>query len=117
MKTKILFALFALAFTLGVGCKKENEQPKKQAQSELKQEQQKKSQNFSIFANSTVDEGYGGYPGGQYVYPHSTGLCYCGQYSVCHPQKHKPICKMGQEIPGTGTGGGGGIQYGCTCLE
>lgn len=60
--------------TLGVSCKKENVQPNEVVKKEV----------LNKKANAQA-ESIGGYPGGQYTWPHSTGACYCGNYSNCHP--------------------------------
>jgi len=73
----LFIGLLAFAFTLGVSCKKE------QIVDPVKKE-------LTIKKSATVPQdpiGIGGYPGGANTYPHNTGLCYCGQYSVCHPTK------------------------------
>lgn len=63
---KLLIALIALVAVLGIATK-----------------------NFAqtdIPGTSTLPSG--SYPGGQETYPHNTGLCYCGWYSVCHPKEY-----------------------------
>lgn len=78
---KLIIALIAFAIVLGTG----------------------------VIIKSHADGGIGGYPGGQYTYPHNTGACYCGQYLVCHPvlQGHMPGCTGYQPIPGQLPGGSG----------
>lgn len=75
----LIIALIALTFTLGVACKKSNDIPVKEIKKEI---------SVPKMANTPVGGGIGGYPGGANTYPHNTGLCYCGQYSVCHPTWH-----------------------------
>lgn len=82
----LLIALIALTITLGVACKKEKIV-----------EPVKKELSVPKMADAPAEGGIGGYPGGANTYPHNTGICYCGQYSVCHPVingGHKSDCPV-----------------------
>jgi hypothetical protein len=90
----LLIALIALTMALGVGCKKSEVES-------VKPSTEVKKLTIGKSAVAVVDEGgIGGYPGGANTYPHNTGLCYCGEYSVCHPIQHNPSCPAA-----LGTGG------------
>lgn len=79
----LFIGLLAFALTLGVSCKKE----------ELSKKETKKELTIKKFGDIPAESGIGGYPGGADTYPHSTGACYCGKYSVCHPvPKHMGTC-------------------------
>lgn len=90
----------ALTFALGAGCKKSELESQKPSY-EVKKSAVEKPADLKPVVLGLVDNGggIGGYPGGADTYPHSTGLCYCGVYSVCHPTKstqtHGPNCPGG----------------------
>lgn len=106
MKKLILLGAFALALLLGSGCKKEGTDVSTQT------EAKKEAVDKTVKANTVALTETNTYPSGADTYPHSTGLCYCGIYSVCHPNgSHWSSCKVGQEVPGTD-----GLLYGCTCF-
>lgn len=84
----LLIALIAIIMTLGVACKK----------SESHKQEAKKELTIKRLADAPAESGIGGYPGGAATYPHNTGLCYCGAYSVRHPTRtitHRPDCPGG----------------------
>lgn len=97
----LLIALIALAITLGVGCKKSNDVVDSKPAKEVKKEIASAYLKLSVLAlENPGGGGIGGYPGGSDTYPHNTGLCYCGAYSVCHPVQHNSSCPAA-----LGTGG------------
>ena len=121
----LLIALIAFALTLGVACKKETNELNVKSSTEQKAKVDKADLNVDVkqgvdggggvTAPTPTDGGYGGYPGGEFVYPHVTGGCYCGKYAVCHPVTpyvHSSTCKIGQPVPGNYES-----MYGCTCLK
>lgn len=87
---RLLIALLALTMTLGVACKKSNDVADSKPATELKKEVSLKLPKPVVLGDAkggnTVDDPDQGYPTGKDTYPHCTGLCYCGVYSVCHPE-------------------------------
>lgn len=82
---KLPIALIALTMTLGVSCKKSNDLADSKPSTENKKVIEKSTDLKPTVLGLYDDGGIGGYPGGENTYPHNTGACYCGMYSVCHP--------------------------------
>lgn len=101
---RLLIGFMAFALTLGVACKKDAVvQPESSvSKKEFAVKDLVKPVTTSIADDTEIlpNPGEGGTIGGQNTYPHSTGLCYCGVYSVCHPVKHNSSCPAA-----LGTGG------------
>lgn len=109
MKNLILLGLIAFTLSLGVSCKKE-EVSKQVIKTELKKavaEEKVKLDNKTqdgapiVTDPSVYNDG---------VWPHSTGLCYCGLGPKCHPKTHLSHCRYGQPTPGAP----GNVEN-CTC--
>lgn len=86
---RLLIGLMAIALTLGVACKKD---AVVQPESSISKKEFAIKDLVKPVTTSIADDtetlpnpGEGGTIGGQNTYPHSTGICYCGVYSVCHP--------------------------------
>lgn len=84
--------------TLGVACKKSNDFDDAKPSTEVKKAVEKAADLKPNVLGLENTGGIGGYPGGADTYPHNTGACYCGVYSVCHP-------KGAPQYPGGGTEG------------
>lgn len=114
----LYLALIALTLTLGVACKKTNDVADSKPATEVKKELSHVDLKPNVLALENPGGGgggIGGYPGGANTYPHNTGACYCGQYSVCHPvlPGHQPGCTGYQPIPGDLPSGSGP----CRCSQ
>jgi hypothetical protein len=76
----LIIALMVFAVTLGVSCKKDNAQPGNDSQKQ-KEVVLKVEKGVSLVDPTHPPETQGG----QGTFPHNTGVCNCGRYSVCHP--------------------------------
>jgi len=97
---KKLIALLAFTIVLGTSCKKENVTPEISQSSELKANNAK----AGVPGPGSTVPPPATYPDGPDTFPHNTGLCYCGKYSVCHPVLTVPTGTH----PSPGTGGDSG---------
>lgn len=91
-----LIGFFALALTLGVGCKKENVEPRQESQViKTSVKDGKTVFNYNLSASQIASAAE--WPYDENVYPHSTGLCYCQRGPKCHgvtvPPCASPPCQ------------------------
>lgn len=94
--------------TLGVSCKKSNDVADSKPATELKKEVSLKLPKPVVLGDAkgghTVDDPDQGFPTGKEAFPHSTGLCTCGCYDVCHPKTYYDSQGLGHiTLPGQTT--------------